>query len=360
MSGHPTGFFITIVEEDSDFTGVGPPTDPSLLSATPDNTVPNVTLNWTQGAGVITSVKLYRQVDGGGFSLYQTLGVVVTYQDNGVSYGHTYDYKVADSGPGGDSGFSNTATAVVAIDPTTFATPDGWWKADSFALADGTAIGDVGKEWVDQMGVSNHYGRQTAAANRPVFHTNVFGTMPAIQFTNTDDFSVQQFLDMTNGSVANAILETGSWTIICVHKSNANTANHTTNGSLCGNAYVANGSRAVTINSAVNPNSLAVIDEGLVHNNQSTVIAVGFNTLMMATYAKSGGNSVFRVNKTDQSPVAQPIGNFKLSHIAATGNPGVDRFTGVMAEIVIYPVALTNTQLDSLYDNYFKPRWGLP
>lgn len=98
------------------FPPIAAPTAPSNLTATPNNTVPNVALGWTQGAGTITSVNLYRQVNGGGFSLYQTLGVVTAYTDTGVAYGNTYDYKVLDHGPGGDSPFSNTATAVVAMD----------------------------------------------------------------------------------------------------------------------------------------------------------------------------------------------------------------------------------------------------
>lgn len=332
------------------------PTAPSLLTATPDNTVPKVTLGWTQGTGVITSVKLYRQVDGGGFALYQTLGVVTSYIDTVVSYGHTYDYKVLDHGPGGDSGFSNVATAVVAVDPTTFATPAGWWKADWASLPDGTTIGSGGNPWTDQSG-NGKDGLNGTAALRPIYHTNIANGKPALLFTWKTDFSDQHYLDFSGGADGGSIVPAGDYTVLSVAQPSSLSTR--VGGVMIGNAYAGNQCAMIALGPSPVTNS-EVFDS--TNNQTSSGFADQTDVIGMYSFIRSGGNISFRLNGNDQTTapgLATNQGHF--SFLGASAVPAVQaRWGGYLMEVVVYTSALTVTQINSLYNNYFKPRWGLP
>jgi len=74
-----------------------------------------VTLNWnaSTGGGQVTGYNVYRGTTSGGESLLTSAGDVLTFQDNGVLAGQTYYYEVTATGPGGESGPSNEAMAIV-------------------------------------------------------------------------------------------------------------------------------------------------------------------------------------------------------------------------------------------------------
>jgi hypothetical protein len=91
-----------------------------VLSGMEDNNVNH--LAWTtpsNGGAAITGYKLYRGTSSGGETLYQTLGVVNSYDDTAVSNGTTYYYRVAASNAKGDSATSNE----VALTPAFKAAP---------------------------------------------------------------------------------------------------------------------------------------------------------------------------------------------------------------------------------------------
>src|SRR5882672_8949724 len=66
-----------------------------------------------------------------------------------------------------------------AITPASFSGLAGWWKADSYSLADGTTIFDSSHKWPDQSGATNNVWDQGNAVD-PTFNTNQFNGLPAI------------------------------------------------------------------------------------------------------------------------------------------------------------------------------------
>lgn len=72
-----------------------------------------ITLNWTQsGSGNITNNKIYRStVNGGPYALVTTIAAATTYSDTGLSSGTTYYYVVTAVNSGGESAYSNQASA---------------------------------------------------------------------------------------------------------------------------------------------------------------------------------------------------------------------------------------------------------
>jgi hypothetical protein len=74
----------------------------------------SVTLTWdASSGGQVTSYNVYRGTNSGGESPLASVGDTLTYVDTDVSPGQTYYYEVTATGPGGESGFSNQAMAVI-------------------------------------------------------------------------------------------------------------------------------------------------------------------------------------------------------------------------------------------------------
>lgn len=73
------------------------PTSPSAASATRISDT-QINVSWTNNSNSTrpyANVKVYRQVDGGSWTLRATLGVVTSYSDTGVSANHKYRYRMS-------------------------------------------------------------------------------------------------------------------------------------------------------------------------------------------------------------------------------------------------------------------------
>jgi fibronectin type 3 domain-containing protein len=87
------------------------PLAPTSLTATVSGTGP-VTLSWNDNASTEDSVRIERQVNGGGFTRIAAPGANTTgYSDNAVTADNAYGYRVQACNAGGCSAFSNQATA---------------------------------------------------------------------------------------------------------------------------------------------------------------------------------------------------------------------------------------------------------
>src|SRR5207302_730213 len=110
------------------------PTAPSGLSATATSSTA-VSLTWVSNSTNETSFKIERALGAGAFSQVGTVGAgVTTYADSGLSATPTCSYRVRASNTGGDSAYSNTATATTTV--TAPAAPSGL----SATAASSTAI----------------------------------------------------------------------------------------------------------------------------------------------------------------------------------------------------------------------------
>lgn len=92
------------------------PTAPQSPSATADAN--SINLAWSapssDGGSAITAYKVYRGTSSGNLSLYQTLGVVTSYDDTSVTPGTRYYYAIVATNAIGDSSQSSEVNALVA------------------------------------------------------------------------------------------------------------------------------------------------------------------------------------------------------------------------------------------------------
>jgi hypothetical protein len=100
------GDYFTIVKGPT-----SPPDDPSNLSATATSSS-QINLAWTDNANNEDGFKIERSLDGVNFTQVATVGAnVTTYSATGLQAGTTYYFRVRSFNTGGDSGYSNTASA---------------------------------------------------------------------------------------------------------------------------------------------------------------------------------------------------------------------------------------------------------
>lgn len=211
-----------------------------------------------------------------------------------------------------------------------------WLKADSFSLPDNTIIGGPGLEWEDQSGNNND---GTAAFGNVTYQTDgIGGSLPSIEFGGT-----------TLAIPAITAIGSSDFTIVIVAETTGDTS------------WLGNNAANVQIRrrrSGVN-------NASFFPGSGSEVISQAFDSadaaVVMIVWRRSGGSGIsFRENKTDKSPLAPPdsnAGGFTLNRI------GMSQFvggSGDVGEICMYDNAVSNAQLDQLYDDYMKARWGLP
>jgi hypothetical protein len=99
--------------------GLTPPSAPSGLTATAAAMGAIINLGWTDNSNNEQTFAIQRSTDGGStFSDLASVGPNVTsYADPGLTGGATYHYRVRAANGGGNSGWSNTATASISQSP---------------------------------------------------------------------------------------------------------------------------------------------------------------------------------------------------------------------------------------------------
>lgn len=75
----------------------------------------------------------------------------------------------------------DTGAIATTAQPTDFATPVMWLKADALALSDGDPVAT----WTDSSGSANHV-TQATAGKRPSFQTNEINSLPVVRFDGGD------------------------------------------------------------------------------------------------------------------------------------------------------------------------------
>lgn len=212
-----------------------------------------------------------------------------------------------------------------------------WWKADSFSLADGTAIGGAGNEWQDQSS-NNRDATQGTGANQPLFKTNIFGAMPSIRFDGSND--VLEFSEINLG--ANA-----AFTVLLVGKSL-----NGVDGEILGHSVQ---NRQVRVNrSGDDVSFFGGTLEGI-----STTFGSALTNVKLISWIVAGTDISFRENKTARGTMIGIGGNtIELNRIGRTSFGGFPNWD--IGEIILYSTILSAATIDGLYDTYFQPKWGLP
>lgn len=212
-----------------------------------------------------------------------------------------------------------------------------WYKADSFSLADGTDIGDTGTEWLDQSPTAPNNATQSDPTRRPVFHTNIFGSMPGIEFISANI----EWLSMPNLTLA------GDFTIIAIAKVTAQSV-------LLAEALGA----FKTLMFRLGVNTVVFRDGG------ADIISDAFSEVQtnvrMITWRRSSDVISFRESTVARGTTIDPSGVVSFTYDGiGLSDGGATRADGHYGEICVFNQHVSDANVDSLYENYFKTRWGL-
>jgi hypothetical protein len=117
-----------------------PPAAPTGLTATAVSST-QINLAWTDNATNESLFKIERSTDGVNFAQFTTVGANVTsYSDTGRAPSTTYYYRVRANNSGGDSGYSNVASATTQSGPP---------AAASGLTATGVSASQINLAWTD-------------------------------------------------------------------------------------------------------------------------------------------------------------------------------------------------------------------
>ncbi len=192
-----------------------PPAAPSNLSATATSSSA-ISLAWTDNSDDETGFEIERSSDGVNFAPRATVGAnVTTFGDSGLSASTTYFYRVNATNGGGDSGYSNVASATTLAGggPATLfsdgfesgnLTAGGWTIQNSNAFAS-TGSANAGS-WGARVRRTSWMQRSLSTVGFNTIH------LKYVRRTQAMDSTENLFVEWFNGSVWTAVETTKSTT----------------------------------------------------------------------------------------------------------------------------------------------------
>lgn len=225
-------------------------------------------------------------------------------------------------------------------DPANYGNMYAWWKTDSLSLSDSTPLGNTGggTDVPDSSG-NGHVLTQATSGNRPLYRTNQFGSRPAMEFASAQRFDI-----------SSALVLSGDFTCIAIAKQVA--AN---DGMIFGSA---------TLNlqwrkNRTNSNNQSFWDGAGPERISGVFSSAQTDLVMMSMRRASGSITSFRENKTELTGTGSENQSVTFDELGRCSGLGGANYTGLIAEVVVYSVARSDSDMDSLFDNYFKPKWGI-
>lgn len=227
-------------------------------------------------------------------------------------------------------------------DPTNYANLYTWWKADSLSLSDNDPVGS----WTDSSGTGNT-ATQSDSSKKPIFKTSLYNGFPAVRFDGSNDV-LQTTVDVK------AANQSAPWTLVTIAK--AAVTNNTlsmmegTNGDYWNRQTYAPG--------VGNRFGMRLIDLGFTNylSNQLTQYGSLDLTMMVAFPNYAANQNIWYEGKTllnAQGGLGWPA---VLNRIGGPAQP----WNGDICEICFWRKTFTPTELATIYDGYFKPKWNLP
>lgn len=238
--------------------------------------------------------------------------------------------------PGGGGGSGGGGTPEPPFGPGSFVSLSQWLTAYSFlneGVPDSTVIGGPGLVWEDQSDEGNN--ATTGSGSATYRTTGIGGAFPCVEIAGST-------------LVIPDIVVAGDFTLIVVAETLGDTS------------WLGNNAANVQIRRR----RAGVNNASFFPGSGSEVISDTFSSaedsLIMATWRRSGTTVSFRENKTDRGSGTNG-GAFTMNQIGASQFVGG---IGDLGEIVFYPVFISDAGIDNLYDNYYKhaptPNWPLP
>ncbi len=231
--------------------------------------------------------------------------------------------------------------------PNNYANLIGWWKADSLI---GTYVdADPVASWSDSSG-SGRTATQGTSGNKPVFKTNIYNGKPCVRFDGSNDF-------LTLASTLSPASNSGAWAVIGIGKvSTANLTNALLGGGSSGDYFCRQSYPPGTGDRIIY--RIFALSSG---DKVSSGFTTGETSLTMFTYTKIAADGA-GAHYYDAATAKASQGAYELSFsIDRIGNDSGSNFypwKGDICEICFYQRDITSA-ISSLYNNYFKPKWGL-
>jgi hypothetical protein len=234
-------------------------------------------------------------------------------------------------------------SAAASASPTDYGNLVAWWKADSFSLSDGTTIGDGTNDWIDQSSGGRTASQATSGA-RPTFKTNIFGSMPSVRFASGLWLKLSSTLSLTGDFTAFGVTKsvTLEWACMGMTAFNSNRMNI---------GYNPGGGTA---------NDIAFLAPGKSIDNSAAFTTSAANA-RLNVWARNGNAAVFYENNgVSKAAVGyDESGTISLDQIGAYFG-GSQTNACDLGELFVYSALRTQTEVQNLYTNYLKSRWGLP
>lgn len=324
------------------------PGAPTIGTAVAGDT--QATANWTapasDGGSAITGYDAKTYDSAGTLLFTDTVGVVVTYVQTGLTNGTAYKFTVDAInaiGAGALSGFSNTVTPA-GFSPANYANLVHWLEAD--AVGGSPADGDALATWTDQS-VSAKNATQATAGKKPIYKASVaaFNNQPVVRFASAS----AQIMDTASPV---SVLTTGYTHIVICSASDA-TAIH---------AVFFNGDRASTgrglyTSSGDGPGNLgkvSILIGGTVWQDTS-VASPSTPTIFM--FNRIVGDTHLYINGVEATVAAPAGGNPAPTTLTSIGGDGTYFHEGDVALELTYDAVRTTAELNAL-GTFYAAKYG--
>jgi len=164
-----------------------PPTAPSTLTATPISSS-QINLAWQDNSGDETGFKIERKTGSGSYSQIATVGAGVTsHSDTGLTASTTYYYRVRAYNAGGNSDYSNEASATTPLPPPVYCSCGGTNYNYEW-------ISRVQFNTIDKSSGANGYADYTSLST-PVYRGNTYTLTVTIGQTGSWQEYVRAYFD---------------------------------------------------------------------------------------------------------------------------------------------------------------------
>lgn len=230
---------------------------------------------------------------------------------------------------------------IIITNPSTALAPSGiaglsaWWKVDDLVLNDGDPV----SSWSDASGNGNTITNTLLL--RPTFKTGVLNGKNAVRFTSTQSLAMAADLSIAVNTPF-TVISVGQYTQDC---------------SVLGHG--ANNIQFRVRRGAINQIS-EFINSGSEAISQTFTTGIGDATanLWRRTGTTTAGNMF-------QNGIKQTTGNIVNGAATAVRSLGAGAagipLVGDVSEVCIWnAVSITDVQWNTLYETYFRTRWGLP
>lgn len=219
------------------------------------------------------------------------------------------------------------------VTPLSFPGLHRWYDATSFdgIAVDGDSIGggtNVRGPWIDKTGSGDN---ATNAVNGPIYKTNIVGTKPVIRFAT----ATGAFMNFVPGALA------GNFTVVC----------------MCRSVAGLDGFIVITPGTGHQLRTLFGGSHDVVFYAGGATISGFFGAAInfeVVGCKRSAGTVFLRQNKTAITSGADA----NVWTTTQIGNSAIGSNMDI-GELLIYNTAISDANLDLLYDQYLKPKWVL-